>query len=97
MKLTADQSGIKDYGEEKWGVTGQYAGSRIRRKEVSGVLDRNYSAMFGTLQREQLKLGDRQYDLTAATEKELAVIKTEAGFPSIAGVRQEGPAENQFG
>ena len=36
-----------------------------------------------------------QSRLAAANEKELAVLKTEAGFPSIAGVWQEGPEENQ--
>jgi hypothetical protein len=36
----------------------------------------------------------KQEGLAAATEK--AVLKAEAGFPSIAGVWQEGPAENQI-
>ena len=34
--------------------------------------------------------------LATATEKELAVLRAEAGFPSIAGVWQEGPEENQI-
>lgn len=35
-----------------------------------------------------------QDELAEATVKELAVIKAEAGFPSIAGLWQEGPEEN---
>ena len=38
----------------------------------------------------------KQDDLAAATEMELADIKAKAGFPSIAGVWQEGPKENQI-
>ena len=38
----------------------------------------------------------KQDDLAAATEKELAVLKAKAGFPSIAGVWQEGPEENRI-
>ncbi|MGA7496118.1 MAG: hypothetical protein WBX00_05250 [Isosphaeraceae bacterium] len=43
-----------------------------------------------TLRSEQLNAEQ----LATATEK--ALLKTEAGFPSIAGVWQEGPAENQI-
>jgi hypothetical protein len=37
-----------------------------------------------------------QSRVAAAKEKALAVVKAKAGFPSIAGVWQEGPEENQI-
>jgi hypothetical protein len=39
---------------------------------------------------------EKQEDLAPAKEKELAVLNAKADFPSIAGVWQEGPEENQI-
>jgi len=65
-QITADQSGIKNYGEEKWEVTGQYVGSDKEGKKFRASWTATISVMFGTLQCEQLKLGDRQYQAEPA-------------------------------
>jgi hypothetical protein len=95
-QIKADQSGIKDYGDEKWEVTGQYVGSDKEGKKFRASWTATISVMFGTLQCEQLKLGDRHYESTASKDRESAALNAKAGFPSIAGVWQEGPEKNRI-
>ena len=60
-QIIADQTGIKDFGEEKWEVTGQYLGPDKDGKEFRASWTAKISIMLGSLQCESIKLGDRQY------------------------------------
>jgi hypothetical protein len=59
-EITADESGIKDFGGEKWKVTGLYVGPDGEGKKIKAPWTAEISLMFGSLQCRSIKLGDRE-------------------------------------
>jgi hypothetical protein len=68
-QITTDQSGIKDFGEKKWEVTGQYVGPDKEGKKFRAPWTGTISFMFDSLQCTDIKLGDRQYSQSPAPEE----------------------------
>jgi hypothetical protein len=59
--ITADLSGIKEFGEEKWEVTGNYKGMDDKDKAMEASWTATIELMFGKLQCTNVKLGKRTY------------------------------------
>jgi len=56
-EITADQSGIKDFGEERWEVTGQYLGTDEEVKTFRTPWTARIFLGLGSLQCKSIKLG----------------------------------------
>ena len=59
--ITAEPSGIKAFGEEKWEVTGSYKGLDEKDKAFEAQWTAVIQLMFGKLQCTNIKLGKRTY------------------------------------